>query len=248
MKGFKLDSYGIYARAFPVYITIVPVALVLFSILPAGIDWQLGGLASFVFLPISYLCRQIGGDFGKKRESALWDKWDGPPTTRLLRHGNTEFNQITRNRIHDKLRSLGFYIPSREEQEKNPQAADDYYESCVYELRRLTRDRERFPRIFEELRDYGFRRNIFALKPYGLTIAALSFLVCLIMGFDDWKAENLSGLTIVPGSINLGLTLVWIRWFTEEAVRITADRYAHFLLEASLDLEAEDGDSSLPKR
>ena len=248
MKGLRLNPYFAYARAFPVYITIVPVALVLFSILPEGIDWQLGGLASFVLLPLSYLCKQIGGDLGKKRESALWDKWDGPPTTRLLRHGNTEFNQITRNRIHDKLRSLGFYIPSREEQEKNPQAADDYYESCVYELRRLTRDRERFPRIFEELRDYGFRRNIFALKPYGLTIAALSFLVCLIMGFDDWKAENLSGLTIVPGSINLGLTLVWIRWFTEEAVRITADRYAHFLLEASLDLEAEDGDSSLPKR
>ena len=237
MKGFKLDSYGIYARAFPVYITIVPIALALFPILPEGFDWQLGGLASFVFLPLSYLCKQIGGKVGKKRESALWDKWEGPPTTRFLRHGNTEFNQITRNRIHDKLRSFGFYVPSQEEQEQNPQEADDYYESCVDELRRLTRDRERFPRVFEELRDYGFARNIFALKPYGLTLAALSCLVCLMMGLDDWKTENLSGLTIVPGLINLGLTLVWLRWFTEEAVRIAADRYARFLLEAALDLE-----------
>ena len=68
------------------------------------------------------------------------------------------------------------------------------------------------------------------------------------MGFDDWKTGNLSGLTIVPGSINLGLTLVWIRWFTEGAVRITADRYASFLLEAAQDLEVEDGDDSLPER
>ena len=248
MKGLGLNPYFAYARAFPVYITIVPVALVLFSILPEGIDWQLGGVASFVLLPLSYLCKQIGGDFGKKRESALWNKWGGSPTTRFLRHDNTEFNQIIRNRIHDKLRSLGFYIPSQEEQEQNPQAADTYYESCVYEVRRLTRDRERFPRIFEELRDYGFRRNIFALKPYGLTLAALSCLVCLMMGFDDWKTENLSGLTIVPGLINFGLTLVWIRWFTEGAVRIAADRYARCLLEAALDLEVENGDNSLPKR
>ena len=59
MKGLGLNPYFAYARAFPVYITIVPVALVMFAILPEGFDWQLGGLASFVFLPLSYLCKQI---------------------------------------------------------------------------------------------------------------------------------------------------------------------------------------------
>ena len=244
----KLDSYNTYARAFPVYITIAPIVLILFAILPEGFDWKLGGAASIVLLPLSYLCGQIGGDLGKKCESGLWNKWDGPPTTRFLRHGNSEFNTMTRKLTHHKLRGLGFYVPSQEEQAQNPQEADDFYESCTDELRRLTRDRNYFPRVFEELRAYGFRRNIFALKPYGLTLTALSFCVCLIMGFDDWSTGKLLGPVLVPAFINLTLIIIWLGWFTENGVRLTADRYARFLLEAALDLEIKDGNNSLSER
>ena len=238
-------DYSTYARAFPVYITIAPIALVLFAVLPEGFDWKLGGAASIILVPFSYLCKQIGGDLGRKRESALWAKWDGPPTTRFLRHGNNEFNVNTRNRIHDKLRSFGLYVPSQEEQNQNPQAADDFYESCVDELRRQTRDTDRFHLVFKGVKEYGFRRNIFALKPYGLPLVVVFFCVCLVMGFDDWSTEELSSLVLVPALINLGLIIVWLMWFTEKGVRLTADRYAHFLLEAALDLEVKNADNSL---
>ena len=240
-----LDPYSTYARAFPVYITIAPIALILFAILPEGFDWKLGGAASIILVPLSYLCKQIGGDLGRKRESALWVKWDGPPTTRFLRHSNNEFNTNTRNRIHDKLRRLGLYVPSQEEQNQNPQEADDFYESCVDELRRRTRDTDRFHLVFKGLKEYGFRRNIFALKPYGLTLTVLAFCICLVIGYDDWSTEKLSGLVLVPALIDLGLIVVWLIWFTEKGVRLTADRYARFLLEATLDLEVEDGNDSL---
>ena len=188
MTGLKLDTYSTYARAFPVYITIIPIVLFLFFILPEGFNWKFGSISAIVFLPLSYLCKQVGGDFGKRRECTLWRKWGGPPTTRFLRHCNNEFNSHTRNvakclfrqvpalsdgadrclvcfdRIHSKFRCLGLYVPSQEEQDQNPQEADNTYESCVDELRRRTRDSKRFPRVFQELRDYGFRRNIFALK------------------------------------------------------------------------------------
>ena len=240
--------YETYARAFPIYITIAPIVLVLFPILPEGFDWKLEGASAIVLLPLSYLCKQIGGDFGKKREKALWDKWGGPPTTRLLRHYNSEFNSKTRDRIHTKLRSLGLYIPSQDEQNQNPQRADNSYESCVDELRRRTRDSKRFPRVFQELKNYGFRRNIFALKPYGIILTSLSFLICLIMIYHDWSTGKQSGSTIVPCFINFGLILVWLLFFTEKAVRLTADRYARFLLEAALDLEVEDVNNSLSER
>ena len=245
----KLDSYNTYARAFPVYITIAPIVLILFAILPEGFDWKLGGAASIVLLPLSYLCGQIGGDLGKKRESALWNKWGGPPTTRFLRHGNSEFNANTRKFIHHQLRRFGLYVPSQDEQNQNPQEADDFYESCTDELRRLTRNKKYFPRVFEELRAYGFRRNMFALKPYGLTLSALSFCACLIMGFDDWRAGKLSESILVPTFINLALIIVWFGWVTENGVRLSANRYARFLLEAALDyLEIKDGDNSLSER
>ena len=243
-----LDPYSTYARAFPVYITIAPIALILFAILPEGFDWKLGGAASIILIPLSYLCKQIGGDMGKRRESALWDKWDGPPTTRFLRHGNNELNVNTRNRIHDKLRNFGLYVPPQDVQSQKPQDADGFYESCTDYLRHRTRDTDRFHLVFKGLKEYGFRRNIFALKPYGLTASALSFGICLIIGFDDWSTEKLSGLVLVPALINLGLIIVWLVWFTENGVRLTADRYAHFLLEASLDLEVENADNSLSER
>ena len=184
----------------------------------------------------------------KSVKKALWNKWGRPPTTRFLRHCNSEFNASTRDRIHTKLRSLDLYVPSQDEQEQNPQRADNFYESCVDELRRRTRDSRRFRRVFQELRDYGFRRNIFALKPYGITLTTLSFLVCLIMTFHDWSAEKQSGSAIVPCFINLGLILVWLLWSTEKAVRLAADRYARFLLEAVLDLEVENGNNSFSER
>ena len=245
----KLDSYNIYARAFPVYITIAPVALIVFSILPEGFDWKLGGTASIVLLPLAYLCGQIGGDLGKKRESALWKKWGGPPTTRFLRYGNSEFNANTRKLVHHQLRRFGLYIPSQDEQNQNPQEADDFYESCTDELRRLTRNRSYFPRVFGELRAYGFRRNMLALKPYGLIFSTLSFCVCFIIGFGDWRAGNLSESILVPALIDLALIIAWLGWVTEDGVRLTADRYARFLLEAALDyLETKNGDDSLSKR
>ena len=248
MTGLKLDTYNTYARAFPVYITIIPIVLFLFFILPEGFDWKFGSISAIVFLPLSYLCKQVGGDFGKRRECTLWRKWGGPPTTRFLRHCNNEFNSHTRNRIHSKFRCLGFYVPSQEEQDQNPQEADNAYESCVDELRRRTRDSKRFPRVFQELRDYGFRRNIFALKPLGLTLSILSFLACLIVVFFDWSIRKQFSSVIVPCLINFGLILVWLLWFTEKTVKLTADRYARFLFEACLDLEAGNGNNSLPKR
>ena len=248
MTDLKLDSYNISARAFPVYITIMPIVLFLFAILPESFDWKFGGTSAIVLFPLSYLCKQVGGDFGKRRECTLWNKWGGPPTTRFLRHYNSEFNPNTRNRIHAKLRRLRLYVPSQEEQDQNPQEADNAYESCVDELRRRTRDSKRFPLVFQELRNYGFKRNIFALKPLGLTLSILSFLACLIMVFPDWSIGKQFGSVIVPCLINLGLILVWLLWSRERAVKLTADRYARFLLEACLGLETENGNHSLPKR
>ena len=244
----KLDSYSIHARTFPVYITIAPIVLILFAILPNGLDWKLGVPASIAWLPLSYLCRQIGGYLGKKREDSLWSKWGGPPTTRFLRHGNSEFNTMLRRLIHHKLRGLGLYVPSQEEQNQNPREADDHYKLCTKELIRLTRDDKCFRLVFQGLKEYGFWRNIFALKPYGLTLAILSFGVCLIMVFHDWGTGNQFVIAIVCGLINLGLIIVWLLWITEKAVSLAADRYANFLFEAALDLEVKDGDNSLSER
>ena len=127
------DRYSWQARVLPVYMTISPIILALAAILPHGLDLQLGAATAIVFVPLAFLTGQVGADFGKRLEKRLWLQWDGPPTTRFLRHSNDEFNLITRKRVHTKLRSLGLDVPSADDQRRDPQAADAHWEACTEE-------------------------------------------------------------------------------------------------------------------
>ena len=110
---------------------LAPAVLLLTALVPDGLKLPLGGAAALVFVPISFLLSQVGADFGKRLEKGLWRDWGGPPTTRFLRHGNHGFNEVTRGRVHEKLRELGLHVPTREEQAEDECAADKHYESIV---------------------------------------------------------------------------------------------------------------------
>ena len=232
-----LDLYSLCARAFPVYLTILPTALVLSAILPDGLNLPLGGAAAIVFLPLSFLSGQVGADYGKRLEKRLWRQWGGAPTTRFLRHSNREFNLRTRERIHDKLRSLGLRVPSKDEENNDVQSADTYYESCTEELIRRTRNHARFPLVFKGLTEYGFRRNLLGLKPLGLLIVVVSFLLCALFVGIKWNENGELAIAIVATLLVAGLFLTWVTWISKRTVSLAADRYARFLLEAALELE-----------
>ena len=232
-----LDRYSLHARAFPVYLTISPAALALAAILPDGLNLPLGVATAIVFVPLAFLSGQIGADYGKRLEKRLWRQWGGAPTTRFLRHSNREFNLATRECVHEKLRSLGQHIPSKDEEESNTQAADIYYDSCTKELIRRTRDHVRFPLVFKELTAYGFRRNLLGLKPVGLPIVILSFVVCISFVWVKWNNNEDLAIAISATLLVAGLFFTWLTWVNEKAVGLAASRYARFLLEAALELE-----------
>lgn len=233
----KLDTYSFRARVLPVYLTLAPAALTVCALVPHGLKLPLGGTAAVVFLPISFLLSQIGADFGKRLERRLWAKWGGPPTTRFLRHGNPEFNVVTRGRVHEKLRTLGLKVPTRDEQEQGGVAADHYYESCTEELIRRTRDQNRFPLVFKGLVEYGFRRNLLGVKIFGVLLALASLGGVGWSTYTTWSADKLPAVPIVADLITAGLLLTWLAWVTESTVKLAADRYARFLLEAALEQE-----------
>lgn len=234
----KFDAYDLRARVLPVYFTIAPVVLFLAAVLPEGLNLSLGGAAALVFAPISFLMSQLGADFGKKLEKPLWREWGGPPTTRFLRHSNPEFNEVTRNRIHEKLRLLGLYVPSKEEQANDPQVANTHFESCTEELIRRTRNKKSFPLVFEALVAYGFRRNLLGLKRFGLLLTIIAFGACGLDVYKAWVAtQEISPVSVVAALITLGLLLSWLTWVNKKTVLVAADRYARFLLEAALNLQ-----------
>ncbi len=194
-----------------------------------------GAAAAIVFIPLAFLAGQVGADFGKRLEKRLWLQWGGQPTTRFLRHLNPEFNEVTRNRLHTKLRSLGLNIPSADDQKRDPQAADAHWEACAEELIRRTRDRKQFPLVFKGLTEYGFRRNLLGLKPLGWSLSIVTLIACLWEVCDSWSSQE--AVAVAAVLLSLSLLVIWTLGQLERTIAIAANRYARFLLEAAQEME-----------
>ena len=186
-----------------------------------------------VFCGGMYLLAQLGRDMGKRKEPGLWKSWGGAPTTRKLRHRDAP-NKVTLARQHEKLAKLvpGTKIPTAEDERTNPAHADQVYESCVAILRDKTRDKQKFPLVFEENCNYGFRRNLWGMKPLGLTLAVIgTIVVAILISNRLWLQVPVTPLIVLFGLANVAALLLWLFWITPKWVLIPADAYAERLLE-----------------
>ncbi|MBX3322585.1 MAG: hypothetical protein KF757_06305 [Phycisphaeraceae bacterium] len=129
--------------------------------------------------------------------------------------------------------ALGF--PETAEQEaENPGRAHAVYESANELLLSRTRDREQFNLVFEENVNYGYRRNLWAMKPSGILLAAFGFAGGLsrltLEIIRDEPVTMTAAYAVVLGS---ALTVFWIVRIHTDWVRVAADAYARQLAAAS---------------
>ena len=88
------------------------------------------------------------------------------------------------------------------------------------------------------LTEYGFRRNLLGLKTLGVIFALAGFVGSAWSTYSLWTTtQNPPAVSIVAGLITGGLLLTWLMWVTERTAKLSADRYARFLLEAALEQE-----------
>jgi hypothetical protein len=230
------DQYTVRARLLPALLVALPAGVATLAWFPDGI---LGWGAVWGLITWSggtLLLAQIGRDAGKRKEARLFELWGGKPTTRMLRHAGGA-NPVTLARRHEKLKSLmqDVKLPTPEEEAADPHAADEVYEACTTFLREKTRDRKKFDLVFEENCNYGFRRNLWGMKPLGLVIALLALAAIVGIPVTDPAARSGGrlGLVAVTGAVGLLLLLGWLFVFTPGWVRVAAGAYAERLLEAS---------------
>jgi len=234
--GFLADKYTRRARLQPALLVALPIALVVFAWFPnqskqLGILWGLAAVSGATVL-LSQVARQPG----KNKEPDLFKKWDGKPTTEALRHRGSLGN-ARRSRIHRNLDELfpDEDVPTEEEESKNPEEADERYDLLVGLLRGKTRDSDRFSLVFEENCNYGFRRNLWGLKPYGLTIAVAA--ATMILGMMTAKYIGvISGspttLEVICALVCVALALLWGFAVNAEWVKVPAIAYRDRLFEA----------------
>jgi hypothetical protein len=228
-----IDEYTLRARVAPVLIVLAPLAAFLTTgILDVRIALLSGafGLAAFVLLA------QFGRDAGKRREPDLWESWGGAPTTRLLRYRGNETERV--RALHLQIeRAVGESLPSHDDEANDPAAADSAYEHAVLLLRERTRDKDRFPLVFSENADYGFRRNLFGLRSWGVAIALVTVggSALIVAGRSGDLSSRIYAVAL-PVATSVACFGLFVYITTPSWVRAAADRYAERLFGALAEL------------
>ena len=241
------NPYNRKARLAPVLICAIPLLASSILLIPeigpiwttaSGLVLYCGGV---VFLT------QVGRDRGKVLEPKLYESWGGKPSVTMLRHSDTRLITPTKYRYRTFLQSAlpELTLASPEEERIDPKAADEGYQSAVSWLLAQTRDRGRFGLLFAENVNYGFRRNVWALKRWAIIVEICAFLTVAWAFVETWTQETLTILRSIGPEVWISLIIISVHslLFTLKIrpawVRIAADAYALQLLAACDILEIE---------
>ena len=122
----------------------------------------------------------IARDLGKAAEDRLYKKWGGRPTELLMMHSGP-VDPALRTRRHASLRKLFPEVPvptAAEEAQDRAAAIQRFTTFTTLIITRYRTMKDKFPLVFEENCNYGFRRNMYGMRWVGLAVA-LSMTVAL---------------------------------------------------------------------
>jgi hypothetical protein len=233
MTSLKLfDHYSFRARLQPALLTLVPAAVGIFAWTGPGVKWQSALWTLFGTAGGTFFLAILARNLGKQIEPGLWQSWGGSPTTQLLRHAGTG-NPILRERWHKFFsKLLGKPLPTLQEEQADPNAADDLYNAGIKLLINKTRDVKKFHLLYKENVQYGYCRNLFAMRSMGLIISLLGSGACLAAGLWNAHVEDPKIYPWVCLAVDLVFLVWWIFTIKPAWVKVPAFAYAERLLES----------------
>lgn len=227
----KFDSYLRKARLLPALLVVLPISIAVLSVNPNGISGWSVIWSLIIFSGGTLLISELGRDMGKKKEDALYTLWGGKPSIKLLRHNDSPNLTLLAIR-HRKLEKLiqNLSMPSLEQEKKDYKKADEVYEICSTYLRNNTRDTKKFPLVYKELCSYGFRRNLWGMKPIGIFFNIVGFVLLSLSIYRS--ATQAEPIVFISLGVLLCFLMLWLFWINKNWVKITAFAYAERLLES----------------
>lgn len=227
LKDF-VDVYALRARVLPALLVTMPAGLTLAILLPSFDYKNVAAIAAAAGLPI--FAANAVRSRGKRLEDQLKTRWGGMPTTRMLRLSEPSNNQVLLSRRRDRMQQLtGETLPTLDEEQSPDTHTDQHYEAATRVLiGRVRETKDRFDLVQKENIDYGFRRNLLALRPVGLTV------LVILLGVDT--AVILLGgqpvRVLLAGLVALLCGLAWITVVRPTWVLEQGYSYAERLFEA----------------
>ncbi len=229
------DPYDRKARLYPALVLLLPIAATAMVFLAV----ELGLSEALIFLAVScggaFLLSQLARDAGKRKEPGLWKSWGGPPTDVMLSHADTRLDAVTKKRYHTKLAQLvdGTQAPTTTQEQADVAGALTIYSAWAKYLRTQTRDTKKFHLLFKENINYGYRRNVWGMRPIGIVS---TLLCCAGIGAYSWYQCRTGCVVHKPMlicfTIDFVFLLLWLFVFTRKWVRIPAQAYSDRLLES----------------
>jgi hypothetical protein len=228
-----MDAYERKARLYPAFCVAFPLTLLGLLLLSIPVWWQpLVALAAAGGLHV--LVVQVVRDLGTGVQTKLWTAWGGAPTTQALRWRDKSKLVAQERRHRDVHAATGIALPSLADEEDQPLAADAKYEVATDILRERTRG-EQFPLVRAEVANYGYRRNLYGCRVFGIAVAALvaaAEVVLSVLGIRD-QVDVSPVLMILAAGISLVSLVAWITLVTPAFVKRAGDRYAEALMAAA---------------
>jgi hypothetical protein len=242
IAGHLTDSYSRVARLLPALLVVLPISLLAVAALPV-VPSTLGKVAAVAIASgLPFTVTQIVRDRGCAVEPSLFTAWGGRPTEVLQRWSGPASAAVQARRHMLIGKHLGIALPDRTAERADPAAADALYQVVTDALAARTRDTARFPLVTQELTAFGFRRNAYACRTFGLAACALAAAgEAAIVWLDPTPAGWARHAVLI--AVTSILAAGWWRIVRTAWVRRAADGYARQLL---LSLEEMDNPHSTP--
>lgn len=229
----NFDEFSLKARLRPALLALLAPFTALYVWFPGLHETGSALAGTAAFCGLLFWLADTTRRLGRHAEKRLHVKWGGRHTSLWLRHCDNNLDSGTKRACHEffSAKIADWSAPTSAEEAADMDDAIDRYETAVRWLLVQTRDKKKYPRVFDENLSYSFRRNGYAVRWYASTAAICAGLLCtasLFVGNGEWQA--LSPQQIGALTISLLAAVAWPLSFSEAAVRDAADAYAREIL------------------
>ena len=206
------DRYQFRARIIPEFLAVLPlVVLLVVSVKDILVLGFLSFALFFIFFQgyfSSRLGRQLQDELLKEGKLnwgstfllQRYEKNSEDKYVLLLQNAVNKFNAVNKSNVDDPFTLT-------EEQRKAEEI-----DKIIDWLREQTRDKESFPAVFDKNCDFGFDRNMLALRCHAIRVLVLA-IILLFLPTLVIQTTPMIGIDLTHPLINNGKLLIWSVWF-----------------------------------
>lgn len=225
------DRYERKARLLPGLLLAAAPALTAAAVLHDFAAWY---TTASTAVGIEFLAAIVTGHFararGRRIEDDLWKSWGGAPTVRWLRPWDQTCSDQQKTKWRGAIKRLtDLTLPAAVPQGSSQDDVDRRIADATRQLRYALRDKPKAAMLATHNEDYGFARNLCAVRWHWVALSLACLLGCVVtfaFGMRPYVGLAIAGAFSIA-SVCIGLEL-------PDYVRRCADRYAESLFATAI--------------